>query len=151
MQGVSVLLLLTSWYFKCCYAIWRSCIWEWKYFNLPTNICNWNSFYLTASYVLMWSVGRGLWWIHMCNEFKPLPAYTNDRGKLKFSQVFPMRVFNGVLYWMSARWWWFLSKYFPNGGFWVYISWCNPKRDPWALVSHIGLRGVLNATACYML
>jgi hypothetical protein len=116
---------------------------------------------LTPSYVLMWSVGRGLWWIHMCNEFKPLPAYTNDRGKLKFSQVFPMRVFNGVLYWMSARWWWFLSKYFPNGGFWVYISWCNPKQDPWALVSRIGLRGVfdgtvvglcLNATAdCYML
>jgi len=33
----------------------------------------------------------------MCNEFKPLPAYTNDRGKLMFSQVFPMRVFNGVL------------------------------------------------------
>ena len=31
----------------------------------------------------------------MCNEFKPLPAYTNDRGKLMFSQVFPKRVLPG--------------------------------------------------------
>ena len=23
-----------------------------------------------------------------------------------------------------------LSKYFPNGGFWVYISVCNPRRYP---------------------
>jgi hypothetical protein len=33
----------------------------------------------------------------MCNEFKPLPAYTNDRGKLMFSQVFPKRVLRGFI------------------------------------------------------
>jgi hypothetical protein len=59
---------------------------------------------VTLSYVLMQSDRRGLWWI--CNEFKPLPAYTNLVVSLwfsfeDFSQVFQMRVLRG-LYWISA-------------------------------------------------
>jgi hypothetical protein len=59
---------------------------------------------VTPSYALtlMRSDRRGLWWI--CNEFKPLPAYTKMVVSLwfsfeDFSQVFPMRVLQG-LYWM---------------------------------------------------
>ena len=85
---------------------------------------------VTPSYALMRSNRRGLWWI--CNEFKPLPAYTKMVVSLwfffeDFSQVFPMRIWRSFN-WMSAHWWWFLSKYFPIGGFWVYISVCNPTR-----------------------
>jgi hypothetical protein len=63
---------------------------------------------VTPSYALMWSDRRGLWWI--CNEFKPLSAYTKMVVSLcfsfeDFSQVFPMRVLR-ALYWMSAQWWW---------------------------------------------
>ena len=87
---------------------------------------------VTPSYALMRSDRRGLWWI--CNEFKPLPAYTKMVVSLwfsfeDFSQVFPMRVLWGFN-WMSACWRWFLSKCFPSGGFWVYISQFNPKRNP---------------------
>jgi hypothetical protein len=72
---------------------------------------------VTPSYALMWSNRRGLWWI--CNEFKPLPAYTKMVVSLRFSfedfsQVFPMRVFTGFIL-NGAQWWWFLSKYFING------------------------------------
>ncbi len=88
---------------------------------------NWNvSIYLlaieihsdvTPSYVLMWSNRRGLWWI--CNEFKPLPAYTKNGGKLTvffwgFFPSFPNESFTGFVL-NSAQWWWFLSKYLPNG------------------------------------
>jgi hypothetical protein len=71
---------------------------------------------VTPSYAMMRSDRRGLWWI--CNEFKPLPAYTTMVVSLwfsfaDFSQVFPMRDYRVYIEWCAR--WWFLSKYFPNG------------------------------------
>ncbi len=72
---------------------------------------------VTPSHALMRSDRRGLWWI--CNEFKPLPAYTKMVVSLclsfeDFSQVFPNKVFKGFIQ-NGAQWWWFLFKHFPNG------------------------------------
>ncbi len=72
---------------------------------------------VTPSYAMMRSDTRGLWWI--CNEFKPLPAYTTMVVSLlfsfeDFSQVFPMRVLRG-LYWMVHNDDDFCSSIFPMG------------------------------------
>ncbi len=89
---------------------------------------------------------RGLWWI--CNEFKPLLAYTKMVVSLwfsfeDFSQVFPMRVLWG-LYWMSAQWCWFFVQVFSQWGFLGSYFSVQSKTVSWELVSCIGLRGVFD-------
>ena len=59
---------------------------------------------VTPSYAMMRSDRRGLWWI--CNEFKPLPAYTtmvvSSWFSFKdFSQVFPMRDYGFYIEWCT--------------------------------------------------
>jgi hypothetical protein len=54
---------------------------------------------VTPSYALMWSNRRGQSWI--CNEFKPLPAYTKMVVSLWFSfedfSSFPNEDFTGFI------------------------------------------------------
>jgi hypothetical protein len=86
----------------------------------------------TPSYDLMWSIRRGLWWILTNSNLYLLTqncVVVSLRSLLRIFPSFPNEGFTGF-YWMRAHCWWFLSKYFPNGGFWVYISRCNPKRYP---------------------
>ncbi len=102
---------------------------------------------VTPSYVLMWSNRRELWWI--CNEFKALPAYTKMVVSLwfsfeDFSQVFPMRVLWG-LYWIVHNDDDFCPSIFPMGSLSLYFS-VQSNTVSWALVSHIGLRGVFDGT-----
>jgi hypothetical protein len=102
---------------------------------------------VTPLYALMRSTRRGLWWI--CNEFKPLPAYTKMVVSLwfsfeDFSQVFPMRVLRG-LYWMVHNDDDFCPSIFPMGFLGLYFS-VQSNTVSWALVSRIGLRGVFDGT-----
>ena len=86
---------------------------------------------VTPSYAMMRSDRRGLWWI--CNEFKPLPAYTTMVVSLwfsfkDFSQVFPMRDYGVYIEWCTMMM--IFVRVFSQWGFWVYISVCNPRRYP---------------------
>ena len=54
----------------------------------------------------------------------PNGVYEFDDFPMLSSGVWVYFILNG------AQSWWFLFKYFPNGGFWVYISVCNPRRYP---------------------
>ena len=87
---------------------------------------------VTPPYVLLWSVRRGLWWVLTNSN---LYLLTQSCGKLivsfeDFFQDFPMRVLRGFILNECTLMMFFLSKYFPNGGFWVYISRCIPKQYP---------------------
>ncbi len=80
---------------------------------------------VTPSYTMMWSERRGLWWI--CNEFKPLPAYTTMVVSLwfsfkDFSQVFPMRDYGVYIEWCTMVM--IFVRVFSLWGFLVYISVC---------------------------
>ena len=102
---------------------------------------------VTPSYAMIRSDRRGLWWI--CNEFKPLPAYTTMVVSFCFllrifPQVFPMRVLRG-LYWMVHNDDDFCPSIFPMGFLGLYFS-VQSKTVSWALVSRIGLRGVFDGT-----
>ncbi len=102
---------------------------------------------VTPSYALMRSIKSGLWWI--CNEFKPLPAYTKMVVSLWFSfwgffPTFSNEGFMGIVL-NGAQWWWFLSKYFPNDVLGLYFS-VQFNKVSWALVSRIGLRGIFDGT-----
>ena len=102
---------------------------------------------VTPSYAMMWSDRRELWWI--CNEFKPLPAYTTMVVSWwfsfeDFSQIFPMRVLWG-LYWMVRNDDVFCPSILPMGFLGLYFS-VQSKTVSWALVSRIGLRGVFDGT-----
>ena len=86
---------------------------------------------VTPSYAMMRSDRRGLWWI--CNESKPLPAYTTMVISLwfsfkDFSQVFPMRDYGVYIEWCTMMM--IFVRVFSQWGFWVYISVCNPRRYP---------------------
>ena len=111
---------------------------------------------VTPSYAMMRSDRRGLWWI--CNEFKPLPAYTTMVVSLWFSFLwFPKGVYefddfpmlpSGVwVYFIlnGAQWWCFCPSIFPMGFLGLYFS-VQSKMVSWALVSRIGLRGVVDGT-----
>ena len=86
---------------------------------------------VTPSYDLMWSIRRGLWWILTNSN---LYLLTQNCGKLTVSvedfSKFSQWGFYGFFLLNECTWLMILSKYFPNGGFWVYISRCNPKRYP---------------------
>ena len=101
----------------------------------------------TSSYALMRSYRRGLWWI--CNESKPLPAYTTMVISLRFSfkdfsQVFPMRDYGVYIEWCTIMMI-FCPSIFPMGFLGLYFS-VQSKTVSWALVSRIGLRGVFDGT-----
>jgi hypothetical protein len=102
---------------------------------------------VTSSYALMRSYRRGLWWI--CNESKPLPAYTTMVISLRFSfkdfsQVFPMRDYGVYIEWCTIMMI-FCPSIFPMGFLGLYFS-VQSKTVSWALVSRIGLRGVFDGT-----
>jgi hypothetical protein len=102
---------------------------------------------VTPSYAMMRSDRRGLWWI--CNEFKPLPAYTtmvvSSWFSFKdFSQVFPMRDYGFYIEWCTIMM--IFVRVFSQWGFLgLYFS-VQSKTVSWALVSRIGLRGVFDGT-----
>jgi len=102
---------------------------------------------VTPSHDMMRSDRQGLWWI--CNEFKPLPAYTTMVVSLwhsfeDFSQVFPMKVLQG-LYWMVHNDDDLCPSIFPMGFLGLFFS-VQSRMVSWALVSRIGLRGVFDGT-----
>ena len=102
---------------------------------------------VTPSYAMIRSDRRGLWWI--CNEFKPLPAYTTMVVSLwfsfkDFSQVFPMRDYGVYIEWCTMMM--IFVRVFSQWGFLgLYFS-VQSKMVSWALVSRIGLRGVFDGT-----
>ncbi len=106
---------------------------------------------VTPSYAVMRSNRRELWWI--CNESKPLPAYTEGWWAYGFFWGFfpslPNVGFMG-LYWISAQWWRFCLSIFSIGVLGLYFS-VQSKMVPYALVSCTGLWGVFDGTArqCY--
>ncbi len=134
---------------KLCHGLWLWCNMRkcWigfsGYWDCTTMIWNGNEIVLicslaieihsdaTPSYAMMQSDRRGLWWI--CNEFKPLPAYTTMVVSLwfsfeDFSQVFPTRDYGVYIEWCAMMM--IFVRVFSQWGFWVYISVCNPKWYP---------------------
>jgi hypothetical protein len=102
---------------------------------------------VTPSYALMRSNMRGLWWI--CNESKPLPAYTKMVVSLWFFlRIFPKFSqwrFSWGLYWMVHNYDDFCPSIFPMGFLGLYFR-VQSNTVSWALVSRIGLRGVFDGT-----
>ncbi len=103
---------------------------------------------VTPSYALMRSDRRELWWI--CNEFKPLPAYTKNGGKLMvffwgFFPSFPNEYFMRVYIEWCTMMMIFVQVFSQWGFLGLYFS-VQSNTVSWALASCIGLRGVFDGT-----